>query len=56
MRKFRLSRRLRGVYIVKRERRGMSLDERLKDAYSRAPDLGRVRIAKVERSEPEKEA
>lgn len=56
MRKVRLNRRFRGVYyIVNIKRWGMSLCDRLEDAYNRAPDPGRVRIAKVDRSELEKE-
>ena len=56
MRKNNLSRRFHGrYYITKREHRGMSFEDRLKDACSRAHDPGRVRIAKVDKSSREKE-
>lgn len=51
MKKFKLSRRFSGVYyIVKKEHYGVTLDDRLEDAFNRASDPGRERIAKVDRS------
>ena len=56
MRKPKLSKRFRGVYyIVNIKRCGMSFNDRLADAFNRAPDPGRVRIAKVERQALERE-
>ena len=49
-------RRVRGVYHrLKVEHCGMTLDARLEDAFNRASDPGRERIAKVDQSSLEKE-
>lgn len=49
MKKFKLSRRFSGVYyIVKIERYGVTLDDRLEDAFNRASDPGRERIVAID--------